>query len=324
MTTLALYHPDTLIAMELRQALDQVQGTFDRVIGLTHEPEDVGNLIDVAGHAVRVEELTAAALDQADLLISCADTFRSNLPLLTALESCETPPPDVLFLAPDTPLDAGEAFVPGVHSPKTPFPSAFAIAHPAVILLSRLFSELQELGIESTASTVLQPASILGQDAMNEVFGQARSLLTMDGSLPTERFGYQTAFSTAPSRHGGDAGLHRDRLNQILGSSQHELQVLQAGAFHGLGLSAHVRFERSVDAATFAAALTKLESNWELLEDDAGTVGRAEADRPGWTSERSADGDSAWFWIAADHLAHAVAPTAIMVVDAWFAARSPS
>lgn len=326
MTTLALFLPDTLVGMELRNSLEETGAAFERVVAFSHDPEDVGNLIDAAGHAVRVEELTAAALENVDLLISCAETFRSNLPLLTALESVQGPRPRMLLVAPDTPVDAGEAIVPAVHLDTEPgsLPDTIVVPHPAVIMLSRLLHDLRDLGIESSSTTVLQPASVLGQGAMNEVFGQARSLLTMDGKLPTEHFGFQSAFSIGPSRHGGDADLQRRRLRSILGGDQHDLQMLQAGSFHGLGLSVHLRFDESVSSTSFSQALSALESEWEELEHDAGTVGRAEADRPGWTADLGPDGQSAWIWIAADNLTHAVAPTVAALVAAWLARQQAS
>ena len=319
MTTLALFLPDTLVGMELRKALVEVESSFERVIGVTSDPDDVGNLIEIAGQAVRVEELSDSSLADSDLVISCAETFRANLPLLTALEATGGRRADLILVAPDTPLDAGEAIVPAVNLDldEVDLPSTVVIAHPGVILLGRMLHALRDLGIESSASTVLQPASVLGQGAMNEVFGQARSLLTMDGSMPTEHFGFQTAFSTTLPRHAGDDDLHRRRLRAILGEDQHDLRVIQAGSFHGVGISSHVRFESPVTESTFEATVSCLSDVWETLDDDPSTVGRAEAELPGWTAERAADGQSAWIWIAADNLAHAVAPTVTAIVSAW-------
>lgn len=318
MTTLALYMPDTLVGMELRNALEDVSAPFQRMLGFCHDPEDVGNLIDIAGHAVRVEELTGASLGECDLLISCADSFRSNLPLLTALEAVDGKRPDLVILAPDTPIEAGPAVVPPLGlGDGGALPDAIVIPHPAVLVLARLLHDLESLGIESSSTTVLQPASVLGQDAMNEVFGQARSLLTMDGALPTEHFGFQTAFSTTLSRHGGDASLQRRRLRALLGNDRHDLQLLQAGSFHGLGLSCHLRFSGPVQSADFDALWSTLAERWEHLEDDPGTVGRAEADLPGWSGDLAEDGHSAWIWIAADNLTQAVAPAVRAVVATW-------
>lgn len=323
MTTLALYRPNTLVGMELRTALESVADPFEQFLAFSPVPEEVGNLIDIAGHAVRVQELSAQALADVDLVISCSDTFRSNLPLLTAIETDGTLKANIIIVAPDTPVDAGRALVPSVNlgARLEGLDETIVIPHAAVIVLSRLLHDLRDLGIESSSTTVLQPASIVGQDAMNEVFAQARSLLTMDGKLPTENIGFQTAFSTRPSQHGGAASLHRRQLQAVLANDHHDLLILQAGSFHGLGLSCHLRLSEQIDSESFGRALEALDTSWEALEQDTSTVGRAEAEHPGWIADLGQDGRSAWVWVAADNLTHAVAPAVAAAVSAWVAGR---
>ena len=325
MTHLSIFEPSTLLGQEFRRMLDQTELEFDTVTALATDEDDVDNLIDIAGSPVRVELFDPEALGRVDILISASHSFAQTATVLrtdAVLREGENAT-TVIVMAPDAPADAGKTMVEGVNLEAAPAPVMLSPAA-SVVLIAQLARGLSELPLSSVTATALQPASTSGQEAMNEVFAQARSLLTFDGKMPTDVLDRQIAFSTALAPINGDQERQR-QLSALLGDSNHiSLQTLRASAFHGVGISAALRFDQPFATDRLRSALSGLGPQWTVEDPDncESTIDRADTEIASIEVRHSDQDDHAWVWIAADNLIRGSARNAVSIVEAWTVARA--
>ncbi len=326
MTHLSLVDPSTLLSVELRRALDDHPLPISAASALTSDPDRVGDLIDLARTAVRVTEFTPDALSRADIVVCGSTAFREAAPTINALAQLESPP-TLLLLAQDAPADAGTTLVDRVNLHEVTSETLLS-PHSAVILIAQVMNAVDRLGLETLDATALQAASQLGQEGMNEVFAQARSLLTFDGKVPNDVFEQQIAFSTALAGKGGSDRERLAQLDRVLYGAQSRvcLQTLQTGSFHGFGLSASLRFRKALTTEEFHSALETLGGGWLIHEadDHSSTIDSADDGDARLSYLLDANGRQAWLWIVCDNLVRASAANAVAVIDAWCARREPN
>jgi aspartate-semialdehyde dehydrogenase len=114
--------------------------------------------------------------------------------------------------------------------------------HPGAVALAHLLHPLRELSLRRATATLLQPVSVRGSKALDEVFGQTRAILTFAEKQPQDVFSTQMAFNILPTSETADALV--DHVHAVLGEEfPVEVQVLQAGVFHSYGISLFVEFE---------------------------------------------------------------------------------
>ncbi len=294
---------------------------FDTVSALTTNEEDVDNLIDIAGSAARVELFAAEAVQRADLVVCASHSFAETATVLRAINDSEKAPV-VVIMASDAPSDAGHAVVEGINLESIPAPIMLCPAA-SVVLVSQLVHGLAELPLTALTATTLQPASTFGQEAMNEVFAQARSLLTFDGKTPTEVLGRQIAFSTALAPPNGDHERQKQLSALLGGSSRTSLQTLRAGSFHGVGISAALQFADPIASDKLRAALVALGPQWNLEPDGncESTVDRADTAIASIELRHTDQTDHAFVWIAADNLIRGSARNAVSIVEGWLVSQ---
>ena len=192
-------------------------------------------------------------------------------------------------------------------------------AHPVSVLLALVEARLGHFGLSRMVATVLQPASEMGNEGVDEMHQQTVSLLSFK-PLQREVYDAQVAFNLVASLGEGarmDLARTTEKVQRHIGllAGRHigllageeavrstRLQMLQAPVFHGYTASVWVEMSQRLSAETIRGALVK---DGQMVEEDSAgnqmAVGRGEVlFRLG--SEQASETDSFWLWIAADNL----------------------
>jgi aspartate-semialdehyde dehydrogenase len=312
MTRLAIVHPTTLLGKELRERLDESPDWWDDLSLLTSDDEELGTLTEVRGAAAVVVRADAEALEGVDLAFFCGPMAR-NRPLLESLPSETT----AVVLSPDATRGDGLPVVAGVNLEDASPGQVLVSPHPGAVAVAELLHPLVALGLESAVATLVQPASMLEEPALHELFEQTRKALNFARPEPGI-FGHQLAFNLLPNA--GDPDSVVALAGAILGDELDlAVQIVQGGVFHGFAISLYLRLARDPGAEALRAVLKKA-PHVELARKpghlgplDAAAhagiqVGRIHPDprHPG----------SYWLWAAMDNLTRGGALNAIEIAQA--------
>jgi aspartate-semialdehyde dehydrogenase len=321
MTRLAIVEPLTLLGKELRERLasrfqDRVD-LWSRVTLLTADAKEAGTLTETAGGAAVVQPLQhgAEAFAGADLVLFCGDAAQTRPWLAELPEGTRA-----ILLCPDVePQDA---------QPCVPSLGLGSVAHaktlcspPAAVLLAHVLQPLRALGLRSATATLVQSASLKGEGALHELFEQTKGLLTFASRAATPTLGHQWAFNVTGTVE--DDRRTEAHLRSLLGEPLDlSVQSLNAGAFHGLGMSVACEFAADPGLKAIWAALG---AN-ALIETgaDPATLGLLDAAQSEAVLVRKARRDERrperyWLWAVADNLTRGGAINAVDIAETLFA-----
>jgi len=314
MSILALVHPSDLLGKELRQALDQRRDLWREIRLLSDDEDETGTLTEVAGAAALVERLDDGDLESVDCAIFCGP-LASSRALLPRLATATT----AIVLAPDAEPADGTAIVAGINLEHAVPGGVLLSPHPGAVGLAHLLAPLAPLAPRQAIATLLEPVSLTGGAALDEVLEQTRGILAFQSGWPKRVFGTQIAFNMLPSaRSSGHLGA---LVEGLLGEQAPSLSVqsLQTGIFHGCSLSVHLTFEHDPG---LEAIRERLRSHASLeLVDDPGTLGpiRAAArDKVLVGRVTRAGGTPAayWIWAVFDNLTVGGAQNTLAILEA--------
>lgn len=323
MTTVAIVHPTSLVAKELRETLEGRSELWDEIRQLTTDPEEVGTLTDLAGAAAMVARADAESLATADVVFLCGATGAGR-------ELLDAVPPGATAVFVHAEPGRGEAaeatgaapVVAGVNTGAATPGGVLASPHPGTILLAHLLHPLRRFGLAGGSAVLIQPTSLYDEGGLDELFAQARSIVAMQSQDEPAIFGRQLAFNLLPRPVAGPA-VSTD-LRAILGGGEGELplavRVLQGGVFHGVSAALHLRFDGDAAPEAVREALgehpvNRLAEESELLgpvdaaASDEVLVGGVEAVAP-------ADGGGVWIWGVMDNLTRGGALNAVGILEA--------
>ena len=198
MTTVALVNPTTLLGKELRETLERRRDLWTDIRLLSGDEEEIGTLTEIGGAAAIVSQADVDDLAAARLVFFCGSR-EASLPLLAELPAAAT----AIVLAPDATVDDGVPLVAGVNlddalagaEPGRPLLSP----HPGALLLAHLLHPLRRFGLEEAVATLIQPVSMYGEAALDELYSQARRIIALTGQEPAEVLPGQLAFNLFPS-----------------------------------------------------------------------------------------------------------------------------
>ncbi len=322
MTRVVLTDPTTLVAKELGDQLSAAPDLQIHQIDLVSADEqEIGVLSDIGGAAAMVTRFDPELPLDADLVFCCGPRYETAAPILAAREGLG---PVVVF-APDAPLDVAQPFIPWVHFPAEPFAGPLVSPHPGVVMAASLLQTLLPLGPTRAAATVLEPASILGNDAMDEVLAQTRAMLAFESPPEPQVFPTQQAFNVTLSDTRGDQ-LTRQLQAAMPGAPPVGFQALRAGTFHSVGLSLEIRFEQCPGAEEALECILDVPRHLRLDEPDL--LGTADAAAQsellvGSVAHHPAS-DSLWIWAAADNLTFGSAANGVELARALLSGGAPN
>ena len=307
MRLVGVVNPIGLLAKELREQLDSRPDIAREQRLLTTREEEVGTLTESGGTAAVVQGFSEESLEGIDLLFLCGPAAEARKALASA------PGIPAVILSPDATVDDGPPLVAGVNLVQGELPGPVLLSpHPGAVLLAHLLFPLRSLGLRRAAATLLQPISVFPAEALEQLFEQARALLTFQPVIESPYWQRQLAFNVVAMETTADIVLAE--VDAVLGRGPAvSAQVLQAGVFHGFAASVHLDCDPDPGAAALRDAYSGRPSVRWADEEPLGPVDaaaspdvllghlRPEEGRPG----------SYWLWAVMDNLTRGGAANAI-------------
>ncbi|HXT51227.1 MAG TPA: Asd/ArgC dimerization domain-containing protein [Thermoanaerobaculia bacterium] len=309
MKVAAILNPVGLLAKELREQLGNRPDLVRELRLLTTVEEEVGTLTESAGAAALVQRFSADDLDGVDVLFLCGPAAESR----KALADLPARTPAILMSLDATPDDAPPV-VAGINLDESIAGNVLS-PHPAAILLAHLLHPLREHGLQRAEATLLQPVSIFPAEALDQLFEQARSLLTFQPVVDSPHWPRQLAFNVVATESTADNV--RAEVEAVLGSDVAiSAQILQAGIFHGFAASVHLAFDPDPGATTLRDAYTNRPFIRWADEDPLGPLDAASTDDVLLGHLRPDGPGSYWLWSVMDNLTRGGATNAVAIAEA--------
>jgi aspartate-semialdehyde dehydrogenase len=312
-TRVGILEPTGLVGKELREQLEARPELMTELRLLSQRQENVGTLADVSGAAAMVQAFTPDEIESLDLLFVCDPRTEELAAIERAAKRI-----GVIVVAPTASIPGGRPVIAGDDADDVERGELLVSPHPAVVGLAYLLRPLRELGLEEVVATVLRPASMYDQDALEELFAQTRALLEFKRPAAGERFAHQIAFNLLAGPP-DEAAVMVEQLAALLGGARRiAAHSLQYGVFHGLSLSVFCQLGSEVDVDDVIAALSG-HHRIELAEtpESVGPVEAATGDTVLVGEVRRAPGRPGgfWLWAALDNLTRGGASNAVEIAE---------
>ncbi|MFH1177058.1 MAG: hypothetical protein V1750_06585 [Acidobacteriota bacterium] len=251
--TLSILDPTSRLGRELAAALKAAfPGARRR---LYHTAADSEHLIaEVATEAALVPPLAdPEELSGSDAVIATAPP---NSTMAPALLDWLRANPSVALIDATQPGIAGEE---AVHVLGAPRPTQgelrwYHVADPALFGPARFLAALASLAPEAAHFTLLQPASSLGEDAVEELAAQGAARLSGRPASRPQYLPGLLAFDLAPASEPSRQGLAR-QLADLHPGIECRIHVIETGSFHGHVATAQVHCAGAPTAAKLAALI---------------------------------------------------------------------
>jgi aspartate-semialdehyde dehydrogenase len=200
---------------------------------------------------------------------------------------------------------------PGVSDARADLKTVAAMpVEPVVLMLALVHKRMAALGDVKMAATVMQPASVLGAEGMDELHQQTVGLLSFQ-NLNKDVYDAQVAF-TMRDKFGEEAKTPLDviaatvrrQLVKVMGEdAAWSLELLQAPVFHGVTASVWVEVAAEADALIAALSgdgLRLIDGDGEDETSNLAATGQDDV----FVRVRASEGKMSgfWLWMAADNL----------------------
>lgn len=319
MTTFALVSPTTLVGKELRDVLQRRRELWTDVRLVSGDDDEVGTLTELGGAVAIVARAEDTELAGARLVFFCGGR-EVTLPLLATLPAGAT----AILLGADFGPDDGLPLVAGVNldtvggtAPDRPLLSP----HPGAVLLAHLLHPLRRFGVEEAVATLIQPVSMYGEPALDELYAQTRRVIALAGQEPAEVLPAQLAFNALPSHL---AGAHVGaEVAAVLGEPAltPAVEIVQGSIFHSFTAALYLRCGEAAEPEALREALG--DHPFNRLAEDAELLGPVDAAASddvivgAVRREPPRDGRTAGFWIWAvmDNLTRGGALNALAIAE---------
>ncbi len=312
MSAVAILHPSGLPGKELRETLEARHPEWSDLRLLSTRQEEIGTLTEVAGTAALVGAYEPESLQGVPIAFFCG-TMADNRPLLAGLP----PETTAIVLSFDATVEDGLPIVAGVNTEAAQGRRVLLSPHPGVVLLAHLLHPLRSLAPEQAVATLIQPASMLDDPGLEELFEQTRQIVGMTRRTPAPVFGAQLSFNVLPTSP--PTAPLAAQLRSILGGEPPvALQILQGAVFHAVSASLHVRCAGRPSLQAFRKALA--ENPWLEPADNPrhlGPIDAAASDKVLFGSVRKDEpGGGFWLWAVMDNLTRGGALNALEIAEA--------
>jgi len=298
----AIVGSTSLIGKELRQMLEDRGWPVGRLTLLETE-EYAGLLQEFAGDIQITQVISPQTLADVDIAF-----FTCSPEIMQSYRASGAKFPDLTIDLTQTD-EAGILFLHGISAAGVLRRKGYYVnPHPGAIVLGRLLSELHnKFVVQSSAITILEPASERGNAGVDELQEQTVSLLNFQ-QLEKKVFTGQLAFNILPENENSARTELRiaQQLGNLLGATfpRPLLTVVQAPVFHSHGFSMFVQLLETPTAEQVAAQLSR---NTHCSIDESkgepspvGVVG-TESIHVGRV-QRLASADAYGLWVVADNL----------------------
>jgi len=270
----------------------------------------------VAGGAAIVQRLSAETLEGVDLAFVFGGDAQARL-ALAAL-----PPGARAVVFTRDPAAQGPPRVDGVNLPESFDEPVVVSPHPGAVMLALLLHPLRPLGLARAEATLLQPVSVLPAESLDQLFEQARGLLTFSKVPASVHWQRQLAFNLQAAEETG-ARVREELAAVLAGGPAVTATVVQAGVFHGFGASVHLAFSPDPGPEAIRDALEAAPRLSWADQEGLGPVDVAGGDEvllgPLRADGEPAGSDSAgsyWVWAVMDNLTRGGASNALAIAEA--------
>ena len=249
MHVVAVVHPTSLLAKELRERLEAMPELCRELRLLSLDDEEIGAVTESAGAAAFVGRLEPDSLEGVDLAFFCGDVSRER-PALRALPRGTA----VVLLSRGASDEDAPYAVAGVRLDALAGHDRLTSPHPAAVAAALLLAPLSGLGLRRAHATILMPVSLLGDAGIDELFEQTRGILAFAGNPRGRLFPAQIAFNVLPGADDA-AAIERAAAAAAGLAAPLSLQIVQGGIFHGLAVALRVELDGRPEAAELRKAL---------------------------------------------------------------------
>lgn len=311
MTRIAIVHPTGLEAKELRDSLDQRLELWTELDLMSSVEEEIGTLSEARGAAKIVQPLDDDALAQAEVVFFCGPA-ELNRPHYTKLGDGATG----VVLSPDARLEDGKPVIDGINLVDATRGELLLSPHPGTVALAHLLQPLEPFAPHRAVATMLQPASMRGKKALEEVLEQTRSLLAFEAAPARDVFPTQLAFNLLPLAGEGPRIEGQLKAAYPAGPAA-SVMLLQAGIFHSFSISLRIEFGEDPGAEEVRRALgAHLANDLAVDPELLGPVDAAAREEVLIGSVEAADDNAYWIWAVMDNLTRGSALNAIAILEA--------
>ena len=329
----AIVGAGSLKGKEVAEMLDQRNFPSSEV-KLLDDDEAIGQIEALKDEVTFIQSIRSEQFEHVDFTFfaSDAECTRKNwkqvlkassaiVDLSYALED----EPDVVVRSPWVERQFGQQIVPELQ------PAPVVVAHPVATMLALFLARANNAArVQRAVASVFEPASEQGQRGMDELHQQTVNLLSFQ-QLPKNVFDVQVAFNLV-SRYGENAAaklsLTHGRVLKHFKKITHgnatppALQILQAPTFHGHAVSLNLQFDRAIDVAEMASALSGEHISVIGTSEDAPNNVNAAGQNDilvSVTPDISVE-NSFWIWATWDNL-RVAAFTAVEIAESVAASR---
>lgn len=315
---IAIVGAASLLGKELKEALTE-SPMASAHFRLLDEPDAQGQLDQIGDEMTVIQVVEADSFNGADFTFFCGSRLLTRRFWKQAIASGST----VLDLSGELDSEPGVMIrSPWIHGGETLpdlLTQAVVPACAASLALVLIISRLAEVASPRfLAATVLQPASELGKEGLDELHQQTVSLLSFQ-SIPQTIFDTQTAFNTLANYGENSAQKLSDAENRLrlhysalVGDTlpRPRLQLLQASVFHGHAFSICVELEQPVPLALLEDAFggEHLDLVMEATDSPSNLSAVGQNDVLVWikteppVTRGSGETSRFWLWAASDNL----------------------
>lgn len=310
MTRIGVVGPFGLLAKELLQVLG-FRYSWDQLDIYSAREEEVGQLVESGGGAALIQPFDEHGFEHHSVVFFVEDHSLFDL----SRQSIKAPT-TIILMAPSTTIQSSATVIPGINDDAV-FSGLPLVSPPAeAIHLAHILAPLVELGLESATAVFFRSASMRGQEALDRLLKQTQSILAFQGSGDHDFTSDSMAFNAlaAPATRSPVISWIRETLDESLNL---EIETVDSGLFHGLGLSLYVTLNPDHPKEEISRALQQ--STILSLEESTRPPSITDvANRQDIlvSSPRSgAREGSFWLWSVMDNLTRGGALNAVEIVE---------
>jgi aspartate-semialdehyde dehydrogenase len=312
---LGIVNPLTLVGNEIKTILRERAFPFAKVALLDSTGAAAGALTEVGDEPAVVSPITDIELEDLDLVFFCGPAAGNREWIAHHDEG------DFIAIDLSQPSTAqdGKLAVAGVNLDDIDAEDTLLVSpHPVAIPIALILHQIERLSpIESCAATVIQPASELGQEGVEELAQQTISVLNIQ-TVPNSVFDRQLAFNLYPALEHNEEFIVSQVRALTDPRTQLALFITQGTIFHGHTFSLFVRTRDELDVERIKKELSA-NSAIVLPEGDQefGTIDAAGKDEV-LIAEVRADAaipGGFWVWAVCDNLRRSSALNAVLVAE---------
>jgi aspartate-semialdehyde dehydrogenase len=309
-----IVNPLTLAGNEIKTILREHAFPFGHITLLDSTGKDAGALTDVGDEPAVVTPISAAELDDLDLVFFCGPPENNR-------EWIERPGRSYVAvdLSQPSASESGTLAVAGINLETVGERDEVLVSpHPIAIPIALLLHQIERVAaVDLCTASVVQPASAFEQAGVEELAQQTISVLNIQ-AVPKEVFDRQLAFNLYPAHPAHEEFIVGQIRSLAAPRAKVALFVTQGTIFHGHTFSL---FVKTVEPVPVEAIVESLQQNGALAmaesDEQVGTIDAAGRDQV-LVAEVRADPSirgGFWVWAVCDNLRRSSALNAVLIAE---------